>query len=676
MSIPFKLGRYVDASGMVMAYVDIPSINSDTNISLSDESYMWEENISSKDSAIVEAYVGPDGLFPPTTASSFLISNIAVSDSNDLKPAPLYYKHSCRFYHYSYGENPVKAVYITDQYENILKRVNYKVVSERISKNVYRVDVLTDFHNGEFVIYKIKYNRCLQDGSQIYPSWTETLNAQQLFSSGNPTASVFEYSASSNPDGLYYIVVPEIPTLSNLINTVGLSFENSPTLIYNNVENTDTYDQGVIVTYTLRATSFNTFTIRRNYTRDGTPSTQYLYSVTYDSWNSSPYYFSTGTEITGIPGVTVVVNADSRLQSGDEAYFTASKAYYYLKPISYETIYLSKPMGATPDDDWYLLVKNGRFRRRMDASGSPAPSGYGTLFEYALPEFDYILDWNPNYGSPYRNITEETAVLLDQQTIGIQHTPIFIDASSVLGNSEYPGFPPSGSIAVSVNDTVLDPDQIIDWDINNGTIKTATLLSNKDDINVSYVYKEEYALYEGFVGSGGIYPSTPPFPFEELNLNPSSTFGHGMYASGMIASVYLKPYYDVESGVVYNSNTLYHNFTGEPDSVYDLKLGSVSLGPNCGVSDVKVTDVRTRGGGLSDLGIKDLNSVEVIQPETKFFWDIGYFDGQAVPTNGVIVVKIPRSVLSSNGGSFSEDEVVAKVKKHMALGEFPIIEYT
>jgi hypothetical protein len=55
--------------------------------------------------------------------------------------------------------------------------------------------------------------------------------------------------------------------------------------------------------------------------------------------------------------------------------------------------------------------------------------------------------------------------------------------------------------------------------------------------------------------------------------------------------------------------------------------------------------------------------------------DVGYFDGQAVPANGVLVVKIPKTVLTINGGTLGEDEVRQKVQKHMALGEYPIVEF-
>jgi hypothetical protein len=45
MSISFRLGRYIDASGFPLAVVNVPQISPENNISLVDKAYMWEENI-------------------------------------------------------------------------------------------------------------------------------------------------------------------------------------------------------------------------------------------------------------------------------------------------------------------------------------------------------------------------------------------------------------------------------------------------------------------------------------------------------------------------------------------------------------------------------------------------------------------------------------------------------
>lgn len=676
MAITFGVGRRVDPSGFGLAVVNIPNIDPEKNIALLDYSHRWEENAASIDRAVIKSYVDAGGHMPPTTITEFLVTNQTMTATNDMLEIPLWYKHVCRFYHYTYGENPGRQVYITDQDENILKDINYRVQIIRISKNVYQVNVLTDFNTNESTRYKVKYNRCNIDGSQVNPGWVENLNAIPLFKQGFPFDTNYEYSVLG-PDelGQYAAVVPPVPTLSGLVNVTGLSFESQPTILDVDVtNNVSMYSPGVLVKYTLKSTGPTTYTIRRNYTRLGLASTDYLQSYSSDIWGPSPFNFTIGTKLTSLYGMSLLVSGDAYLNTGDEAYFTAKRAYYYLMPTAYTAIYLKKPEHVLPSDNWYIKVKNGRFKRRMNTAGEVVPSGQGIMFEYSVPEYQYQL-WNTTYGQPYKQSLSERVQIVDSQTIQLQRTPLFIDPSSVLNNPENPGFAPTGFLAVFVNDTIIPSTGVLDWDSYNGTVKLAQILGARDDVLSTYLYEENFYEYDGFVGSGGMYTTIPPLPFIALDTNPTPAHNYDMYASGSTATIFLKPYIDLDSATVVNSECLYHNFDGVPSGVYDFKLGAVTLGPNCRVQDIEVTDVRLRSGGLSKKGISEIDNVKVVQPESEFFWDVGYFDGQAVPGNGVLVVRIPKRVLKSYGGMFSESDIKLKVQKHMALGEYPIIEY-
>ena len=141
MAIYFRVGRYIDPSGFGLAVVDVPAIDPERNISLIDQSYKWEENVANVDSAVIESYVDQGGHMPRMTVTNFVVTNITTTATGDIDEAPLYYKHLGRFYHYSYGENPAKQVYITDQDENILKSVNYLVKTERVANRVFKIEV-------------------------------------------------------------------------------------------------------------------------------------------------------------------------------------------------------------------------------------------------------------------------------------------------------------------------------------------------------------------------------------------------------------------------------------------------------------------------------------------------------------------------------------------------------
>lgn len=676
MSIPFRVGKYISPSGFALAVVDVPQIDPEKNIAILDYSHRWEENVASSETSVVKSYVDEGGHMPQLTVTDFLVTNVTSKSASDLVDNPLWYRHRCRFYHYTYGENPARQVYITDVDDNILKDVNYLARAYRVTENVYKMEVLTDFHNNNYMQYRVKYNRCNVDGSNIAPGWTEMLNATSYFNMGSPFVNFDEYSLDGPDDnGLYDPIVPPVPTISQLINSIGISFENSPTILEQNPSDyLYPYAAGVVVRYTLRAIGPSTFTIQRNFAPNGTVSDEYLQSATVRSWGATQVGFPIGTTITGVDGVKIHVYGDSYLNTGDECYFTAKRSYYYLKPLAYSAIYLKKPENVTANDDWYVGVRNGRFQRTMDSGGNVVPSGAGTTYEYGVPEYDNQR-WDLTWGPPYKKTLNERLELLDQQTVQLQNVPLFIDPSSVLMNPNNPGFIPSGYLSISVNDTQVAETGVIDWDIYTGRVKLAQLLTHKDDIVGTYIYKEDFYRYQGFVGSGGIYPDTEPFTWVPLDLNPTPEHNYGMYASGIIAHLFLKPYIDITNTIQIRNEALYHNFTGEASGIYDFYIGSVALGPHCKITDMEITDVRVRGGGLSQRGREKLDDVWNVQKESEFFWDIGYFDGQAVPANGALVVSIPKTILESNGGVFTEDEVRMKVQKHMALGVYPIIEY-
>jgi hypothetical protein len=684
MSTVFRVGQQIDPSGFGMAVIDVPALDPEQNISLIDKSHLWEENVSSPDTVYVRSYVAADGNMPNTTMNSFVITNSMTSSTGDTRTYPLYYRHKCRFHHYTYGQATDKQIYITDSNGNTVKSTNYKVMVRRVLKNVYSVDIHTSFMNSESSTYRVKYNRCMADGSQLHAGWVENLNSFPLFNIGDPTLYNDQYSSvTSDITGLTQVTVPPVPHHTDPVNLIGVSFLNAPTIVRKEVLNSpSSYSSGVIVTYTLVATGPTTFTIQRDKTRTGTVSATYLQSTSTDTWSASPHNFTIGVEINSILGLSLLVVGDQYLTTGDSSIFTASRSFYTMIPTSYSTIHLSKPHHVDVNDDWYLKVKNGQFRRRMFSNGQVAPSGAvgASLMEYSVPEYQYQI-WYTAYGAPYVGILNERADVLSEKSLQLRNTPMFVDQTRVFENPTDPGFPPSGILSIYINNEYVPQSSILDWDAANGVVTVDRTVTQRDGIAVSYVYREDYVEYPGFAGSGGVHPTNPTTlnPFQPLDLNPTPQHNYWMYASGVAAYMFLRPFASIDesTGVktTLNTETLYHNTTGTPVSPLDFNIGSVSVGPNCRVSDVKVTDVRNRGGGLSKIAVKDLENVAKVQPETEFFWDVGYFDGQAVPTNGVIIVRVPRYVLKSAGGRFNEDEVRQKVLKHMPLGGYPIIEY-
>lgn len=662
MNLEFRIDSEVGPSGVNLTLVDIPELDPERNISLIDKSYLWQENVANTEVAVVQGYLGADGKLPEITVTDFAITNITTSDKRDKSIVPLYYAHKCRFHHYSYGENPLKSVYIADQNDNILKNINYRVSAVRVAAKVYRIEVYTSFQNNEYVQYRIKYNRTDAIASSILPSWSEILNAQPLFGSGLPSRWKFDYLLFG-PTVLqrYQVQLPLIPAMSELINSTGTSFDIAPVFLGGHAPTEQLYTSKV--TYTLKALSPNTFSLRRNKTYQGDTGTASIY-YGGDSWDAAEIALSVNTQY-ATDGFEVYVYNDNSLVANDEAYFTADVPYGYLRPIDLRAIYLQKPKNVTPEEHWEIGIKNGTFNRRITSSGTvESLAAGGVNYKFWIPEYDETY-FSIVHSKPYVEVFNETTRILDSNTLQLKHTPVYVDPSSVFNAS---GFPTSDFLNISVNDTTLDQTAITDWDTYNGTVKIAQTLDRiHDDVRVGYHYEEEFYRYPGYLASGVASVWHP------LDLNPTPFHNHGAYASGVKAHLFLSPSQNLDDGTVFNAKTVYHNFTGTASGNLDFYLGSVAVYPGSKEKDVVVTDTRTRGGGLMDTA--NVDEVRDVQPESDFYWDSGYFDGKAFPSNGVIVITLPKMLISASG-RFTEGEVREKVKKHMALGEYPLIDFT
>jgi hypothetical protein len=54
---------------------------------------------------------------------------------------------------------------------------------------------------------------------------------------------------------------------------------------------------------------------------------------------------------------------------------------------------------------------------------------------------------------------------------------------------------------------------------------------------------------------------------------------------------------------------------------------------------------------------------------------MGQWEGQAYYSNGVLVIQLPRTILVSEGGQFTEKQVQEVLKKYVAYGVHVIAEY-
>jgi len=108
------------------------------------------------------------------------------------------------------------------------------------------------------------------------------------------------------------------------------------------------------------------------------------------------------------------------------------------------------------------------------------------------------------------------------------------------------------------------------------------------------------------------------------------------------------------------------------DPHYYIRLADVYGVRSLVPSDILLSDIRTRGGGVS---LEQKEEALRAQDEFQWFWDIGYWDGQAYPGMSAILFNLPREILKEVGGVFSRQQVRDIVHRHMAEGSYPIIRY-
>jgi 3-isopropylmalate dehydratase small subunit len=168
-------------------------------------------------------------------------------------------------------------------------------------------------------------------------------------------------------------------------------------------------------------------------------STSDFVNVAFFNTGSGRYYFSEFGE--NIIGFTELYDAQSMRNIVVQAwtdYYTirATKRRYSVKPVGDERIYLEYPATIEERAPWFPRVHNGNFVKKAlnfneyDAfKDLLAGRQFGT-HRYSLPEYDRQL-FKP--GQPYRKVRKEVVEYVNDTTVKLQHTPMYVQIGSTLG---------------------------------------------------------------------------------------------------------------------------------------------------------------------------------------------------------------------------------------------------
>jgi len=233
------------------------------------------------------------------------------------------------------------------------------------------------------------------------------------------------------------------------------------------------------------------------------------------------------------------------------------------------------------------------------------------------------------------------------------------------------------------------PMTLTSWNCKDGVIETDDFIKLNDSLYLSYTYEEEGYSYRG-------YTDEDLGDRLHLDLNPLQYHTTKVAFGGVVEEMpsyslfnftvhlWLQPVSrdladDEENPVVDGSfippgKALYHTFhEADRKKASDLLISKILLRHNTTVDAMELRDTRSRGGGVRRKIPDSLR--KALEPESEYYWDIGYWDGEPYSENGVTVVRLDRKILKDFGGRFDPKEVEVIVKRHLAYGVLPLIEY-
>lgn len=354
---------------------------------------------------------------------------------------------------------------------------------------------------------------------------------------------------------------------------------------------------------------------------------------------------------------------------------------YFARSVVQKTarIGLSIPQGIRTHEDWYMEVWNDSF---YDAEKD--------LTYEVLESKDAASD-----GSTIREMAE-IPVIISFNVVGITQTPIV--SRNADGNIT--------GIDVYINNSLVG---VQDIDLNNRQIYITGYIRPSDDVMVRYKYKS-YTTQLYNISLNPRKPSTDPYidvrrdyliffvlPLEDLvEDSPMSVFVYKMKKESEFDTVMLrnnalerleseefKQYMEERYGTIINDSS----------NLHPHMLGVVYVEGRYNTDASIFYDMRINGGGLhpSEEVYDKIPSHDVWN-----LYDIGRWDGELFDTGGIIIVKVPNSVVELFADRFliydsdivfdtedQKDKAIIKarnyirerIRKRRGIGRLTIVEF-
>jgi len=631
-----------------VAYVESKDLRPKTDVSLLDLSHERVENLTT--------YSGGEFYYDHTSGrvdtKDLVISDRSVLSRNVGRPIPLYYKYSIGHSTYVMQIDDktitdmdvaklelLKTIRILDRKDNKVDSVQWDIVPIGAITDPYgavigyNVDIYTDRQPNRAETFKIQYQAARSSDGAIFPNHIEVINATPTLAAGT------DYTFGNTSTGYTLGGLPP----SADADCIGLFY-------------TGILAWGVLTT------------------NDGAK----LIQLTKDDLNIQNFSTSNKSiqevvseinEADDVPYNAVALNDGTltRIQN------VGVNVYSYGYALKQSNIYRVKYLEETnvkclmPYDDpdylpWYPRVDFGEFEQDGVVSGTACKMVF-------RPSGDMVLMPPGQYGGLIHDRLDEQPIMLGPRTLKLRRPNM--DASTVVlyrGGQELTGL-------------------VDDYDETNSVLFLSGSVGDASNLYVSYSYTETSFIYTG------------------IDLNPLSR--HSPHLYGKYVGIYMTPNDIMGASPPLPSNpvtldrTIWHiigdSITEIVDAVAEIRyntgelteailLGVYHIGQSMTISEVKLTDTRSRGGGILD----SVDPSAVGSEEALMFMDISMWNGEPFPPTAVIA-DFPEEVIGTGvpqlrrdpgadpsgyylpSGQLTLDQVEQKMRRYKAGGVIAIV---
>ncbi len=709
-----RTGIRLPSNAVNLAYYYNKPLSPADNVVISDTSKFVLENVNQEYDNELIMYPDTNGILSVDGISDLDSELFEVTDKF-CDGVPLYYGYRLYYRHYdkvgpnSLGEYTGDSIYLIGLNNKPISKNRYKysiyLKPDPANPGMYYVYIYTAFLLKNENIMRCVYNAIVEKTVggvteyDVIPAYEERINPQPFFNSyqvlpGSVTGNI-QTNVIKIDSPLRIQDTRQKINFSYIVRTSDGSFSSSPvTASVVKVNYALPHEKELFIGKSMIVSPRNSegklMTAKEIILRDnpGADLSDKLFVVSFDTdidTAANKNYINLSTDPDGNSGIIAETTKDTGIGSDGTGKIDVPNMYkiegsdivaaYGVKKKDHRQILVKLPTQEGVFENWYPRIQYGRF------SVITTENGNRVKYYYTLPEYNREL-YSAKYGKPYVDIVDEKPKVLNSRVIKTKFYPLYVE----LEDMKFPK-----NLTVNKKDAYgnVISLSIASWNCTDGIIELDSIIKENDELTVSYTYEEQTFTYRGFIDetiNDFVNLDLNPMQYHMVKVKTAGIYKDipAYYLFNFVINIWMRPvamaYLDNDDNETLNTsfpnvtNAIYHRFDNDdPIGPNDILLGKIYVRHNTTVNSIQLTDTRVRGGGVIESMYEPLR--KQLEPESDYYWDIGYWDGEPYSENAVVIIRLDRRILKDYGGRFTPQEVEKAVNKFIAYGVLPIIEY-